>query len=167
MANRKSEALALAIAQGNSTYETGKSCKNGHFSPRLVSTHGCIQCHKEIYHEKDRQNYRYEDTFYRQFYARRLQAIKAGIPFTITFEEIDQPKYCPVLGLELNYYWSGANRRDPAKACIDKVIPSLGYVPENVFVISWRANFLKSNASLDELKKIMKYVKENSNGKII
>jgi hypothetical protein len=43
----------------------------------------------------------------------------------------------------------------------------LGYVPGNVFVICWRANFLKSNASLDELEKIMKYVKENSNGKII
>ena len=167
MAYPKSIVLAPAREQGKSVYETGKPCKNGHIAPRLVSTRGCTQCYDETYREKNRQKYRYVNTFYQQFNQRRLNAIKKGIPFTITFEEIEQPKYCPVLGLELNYFWSGQDRRDPAKACIDKLIPSLGYIPGNVFVISWRANFLKSNASLDELEKILNYVRKNTNGKII
>lgn len=164
MANRKSEALALAIKNGDTVYETGKPCKRGHISPRLVSTHVCIQCNKEIHYIKDRENYRYKDTLYRQFCARKFAATNKGIPFTIKFEEIEQPKYCPVLGLELVYQWSGTGRRDPAKACIDKLIPELGYVPGNVFVISWRANFLKSNATLYELESIIKYLKDKSNG---
>ena len=55
---------------------------------------------------------------------------------------------------------SGKNRRDPAKASIDKVIPELGYIPGNVFVISWKANKLKSSASIAELESIIKYMKE-------
>jgi hypothetical protein len=113
-----------------------------------------------VYIPKDVHNYRYENTFYRQFIARKQKAIKLRIPFTIEFDQLEQPKYCPILGLELNYGWSGLNRRDPSKASIDKLIPELGYVPGNVFVISWRANKLKCDMSLQEIEKMLKYIKE-------
>jgi len=148
---------------GNVTYYTGKSCKRGHLSPRRVSNAICMQCAKEVYSVTDRDNYRYRDTFKRQFGARRQKALRDNIPFTITLEEIEKPKHCPVFGTELNYNWSGENRRDPNKATFDKLIPELGYVPGNVFVISWRANKLKSNMSIEELKKILKYIEENYN----
>jgi hypothetical protein len=35
-----------AIKTGNITYITGKSCKNGHFSPRYTSTGVCVECQK-------------------------------------------------------------------------------------------------------------------------
>ena len=160
MANHKSPALTTARENGDMFYFTGKPCKRGHISTRYTKTKMCTQCGKEIYIPKDVHNYRYENTFYRQFIARKQKAIKLGIPFTIEFEHIDRPKHCPVLGLELNYGWSGENRRDPAKASIDKLIPELGYVPGNVFVISWRANKLKSDMSLQDLEKMLKYIKE-------
>lgn len=108
------------------------------------------------------------NTLAKQFINRRQRALKSGIPFTITFEEIKQPEYCPILGIKLNYGYCGANgQMDPAKATLDKVVPELGYVPGNVFVISWRANSLKSNATLQELDKIRKYIKEKTRGKTI
>jgi len=119
-----------------------------------------MQCAKEIHQTTDRDNYRYHDTLKRQFNARKQNAKRLGIPFTIIYEEIEKPEYCPVLGIKLNYGWSGENRRDDAKASFDKVIPELGYIPGNVFIISWRANKLKNNMSITELEKILTYMKE-------
>jgi len=66
-----------------------------------------------------------------------------------------------VLGIKLNYGWSGKSGPcDNTKASFDKVIPELGYVPGNVFIISWRANKLKNNMSITELEKILTYMKE-------
>jgi len=108
------------------------------------------------------KNYRTDNTLKRQFNTRRQSALRNSILFTIKFENIEQPEYCPVLGIKLNYGWSGEGCRDDAKATIDKLIPELGYVPGNVFVISWRANKLKSNMTIVELEKILKYMKERT-----
>jgi hypothetical protein len=43
---------------------------------------------------------------------------------------------------------------------LDRIIPSLGYVRGNVKVISMRANVLKHNASLDELKKLVAWLEK-------
>jgi len=163
MANKICLPLQEAKKNNELTYFTGLPCKNGHVSLRRTSNGLCIQCGKEIHGPNDRNNYRYKNTFARQFAARKQNAIRNGIPFTIELFEIEQPKFCPIFGLELNYGWSGERCRDDAKATFDKVIPSLGYVPGNVFVISWRANKLKNDMSLDELEKIMKYIKEKTN----
>ena len=154
----------IAKENNESTYFTGKPCRRGHISNRRTSNYICIQCASEVYNKSDRDNYRFGDTFYRQFCQRQQAARQKDIPFTISFEEIEQPEHCPVLGIKLNYGWSGLNRRDDAKATIDKVIPELGYVFGNVFVISWKANKLKSNMTLDELQKIMNYIKDKTNG---
>lgn len=163
---RLNPALQDAIKNGDKTYFTGKPCKHGHIAQRRVSTRVCVQCCKEIYHAKDRESYRNADnTFSRQFSARRQRAKKLGIPFTITFDELEKPEFCPVLGVKLNYACStgidGKQTRDPNKASIDKLLPELGYVPGNVFVISWKANILKSNMCIDELEKILAYMKRN------
>lgn len=155
----------IAREAGKQLYETGKPCKRGHIAPRFVSTSVCTQCAKEVYNVKDRDNYRSGNTLKRQFATRKQVAKRQNIPFTITFEELIQPTHCPVFGIELDYEWSGEYRRNPNKATIDKVVPELGYVPGNVFVISWRANKLKCNMTLGELESILRYIKENkSNG---
>lgn len=170
---RENPALQEAIRDGESTYFTGKPCKRGHLSPRRVSTHACIQCAKEVHHIKDRENYRDPlNTFFRQFNNRKQFAIRNGIPFEIKFEELQRPEFCPILGIKLNYGCSnqenGKQTRDPAKASIDKLVPELGYVPGNVFIISWRANKLKSNMSIRELEAILDYMKRGfNNGKSV
>lgn len=154
----------VARLSGKKTYFTGKPCKNGHIAERRVSTYVCVQCAKEIHQPKDRESYRDpKHTFYRQFQSRRQKAVSLSIPFTIDFDDLEKPEFCPVLGVKLNYGCStgldGKQRRDPNKASIDKLIPEMGYVPGNVFVISWKANKLKSNMSIEELEKILDYMR--------
>jgi hypothetical protein len=164
MAAKKCAEYQVALANGSPTYFTGKPCKHGHIAQRRTSTQNCVQCSKEIHSVTDRNNYRYKDTFYRQFITRKQYAHRNGIPFTVEFDSLEKPEHCPVFGVKLNYGWSGENRRDGAKATLDKIIPELGYVPGNVCIISWRANKLKSDMTLEELEKIINYIKEKTYG---
>ena len=43
---------------------------------------------------------------------------------------------------------------------LDKIIPSLGYVSGNIWIISHRANTIKSDASIDELLILAKRMTE-------
>ena len=170
MANKRSSERDAAIAAGKDTYFTGKPCKRSHVSERFVATHTCVQCSRMDLYQSDRDRYRaMENTLSHQFRQRRNQSLNKGIPFTIELSEIEQPEFCPILGIKLNYAWGGkaGHLRDPAKATIDKVVPELGYVSGNVFIISWRANKLKSDMTFEELEKIMNYIKEKTYGQTV
>lgn len=88
----------------------------------------------------------------------RGRAKKAGIPCTITVDTIDWVTHCPILGTELVYVKGEGKVRTDA-ATLDRRVNDLGYVPGNVFVISHRANRLKSDATVAELEAILRYAK--------
>lgn len=48
---------------------------------------------------------------------------------------------------------------------IDRLIPELGYVKGNVVVISYKANTIKNNATVDDLEKVLAWLKEKLNEK--
>ncbi len=50
------------------------------------------------------------------------------------------------------------NSRGNNYSTLDRVVPSLGYVKGNVRVISFRANRLKNNATIDEIRAILAYM---------
>lgn len=83
------------------------------------------------------------------------RAKKQGIPFNIEETDIVIPDVCPVLGLPLTKSIGKPTCNSPS---VDKIIPDLGYVKGNVKVISYRANRLKNDASLAELRAITAYV---------
>lgn len=90
----------------------------------------------------------------------RLRADKAGVPCTITEEDIKIPVYCPILGLKLT---TGTGRGPkPNSASLDRIIPDLGYVPGNIAVISHRANTIKNSGTADEHQKIADWIRSNS-----
>jgi hypothetical protein len=93
------------------------------------------------------------------FMARRRQARAAGIPFTIEFEDMIWPEWCPVLGLRLQYRL-GRGRNRPDAPSLDRVRPALGYVPGNVAVISARANTVKRDASADEIRQLLYWMEK-------
>ena len=68
---------------------------------------------------------------------------------TIRPEDIIIPSHCPVLGIPL--YFMPEHRTDNSPS-VDRVDNSRGYEPDNIMVISFRANFLRANATLAELK---------------
>lgn len=152
-----------ALLNGQLTYFTGKPCKRGHISEKLVSTYVCMECVRTVYRPDERVRYwSKESTMKDQLRARRIDAKRRGIPFTIDIDDIIMPEFCPILGIKLDYNCKAAQMSNPNKATLDKLNPSLGYVSGNVFVISWRANKLKSNITIDELEKILNYIKENT-----
>lgn len=91
----------------------------------------------------------------------RHRAKRDGYVCTISKEDIVVPELCPVLGLPLR---PSLLEKSDSSPSLDKLIPELGYVPGNVRVISWRANRLKSDASLAELEALVAYMKGTTHG---
>lgn len=81
----------------------------------------------------------------------------ANIPFDLEPEDLECPTHCPVLGIKLIY---GSTRHDNNSASMDRLIPKKGYVKGNVIIISYRANRIKCDASLKELKKVYEFYKD-------
>ncbi len=83
----------------------------------------------------------------------RKRAKACGREMTVTWEDlIPLPVSCLVLGYRLIYM---SQTLVPAIASIDRIDSSLGYTPENVRIISWRANTLRSNGTLEEMRAIV------------
>lgn len=85
------------------------------------------------------------------------RANKYGLEFTLKVEDIHIPKRCPVLGILLVQHKVKAKPNSPS---IDKVVPREGYTKKNTWVISRRANSIKSNASLIELQRLVKALRK-------
>lgn len=75
----------------------------------------------------------------------------AKVPFSITADDITIPQLCPVLGQPLIVGQTQATDWSPS---LDRVVPLLGYVPGNILVISNRANRIKNNATIQELRTV-------------
>lgn len=86
----------------------------------------------------------------------RVRARKAEVPFTITVDDIVIPTHCPILGIPL-FQTVGRQGGGENSPSLDKIEPSKGYVPGNVIVISSRANRLKSDATVKELRDIASF----------
>jgi len=78
-----------------------------------------------------------------------------GLPFNLTAEYLESlwVETCPVLGLPLI---RGDKTADNG-AALDRIDPKKGYVKGNVAYISARANRIKYDASLEELKKLVEW----------
>ncbi|WP_410212326.1 hypothetical protein [Phenylobacterium sp.] len=83
----------------------------------------------------------------------RSRAKRAGVPCTITVEDIVVPSHCPVLGIPLARRLGRKGGCDQSPS-LDRIVPELGYVPGNIVVVSRRANRIKNDASIDELRAI-------------
>lgn len=81
-------------------------------------------------------------------------AKKRGIPFELSMNDLNNlsfPLTCPILGIPL-YFNTGTARDDSYS--IDRLKSSKGYSIDNIIVVSNRVNTLKSNATVDEMRKI-------------
>lgn len=88
----------------------------------------------------------------------RKRAKRKGMEYDLTKEDLVVPEVCPVLGLILEV---GEGKRQPNSPSIDRIDNSKGYIRGNVAIISLRANALKNDGTIEELKAIVKYMEEN------
>lgn len=82
--------------------------------------------------------------------AARKRARKLGLPFNLTKEDIIIPELCPYLKIPLVISETGVPTANSPS--IDKIIPEQGYVRGNIRIISYKANLMKSNATIEELQ---------------
>jgi predicted Fe-S protein YdhL (DUF1289 family) len=89
----------------------------------------------------------------------RNRAVEIGVPFDLTRADIVIPETCPVLGIPISTTARG--RQNDNSPSIDRIDNSLGYTRENIKVVSWRANRLKSDGHIEDFEKILKYMRSN------
>ena len=81
-----------------------------------------------------------------------------GLPFSITADDLmPAPLKCPVFGFKLDWYKDGRGGADDSPS-IDRLIPEEGYVPGNVTLISLKANRIKNDSDLSELRMVADWV---------
>lgn len=96
----------------------------------------------------------------------KSNATSKQLEFALTpFDILPLPILCPVLQLALNYEASGGENGQPSsnKPSVDRIDSTKGYTKDNVQVISWRANRLKNDATLEELVALGAWAKRLSN----
>ena len=85
------------------------------------------------------------------------RSVKKNLYFDIVQDDIEIPTSCPILGIPLHSY-PGKRGGGPASPTIDRIDPRKGYTRDNIHVISKRANQLKNDATVEELKKICAWI---------
>ncbi len=83
--------------------------------------------------------------------AARRRARQRGLEFTITVADIVVPETCPLLGIPLFISDGTQSANSPS---LDRIDNERGYVPGNVWVISYLANARKGNLGPDDLIKM-------------
>lgn len=84
-------------------------------------------------------------------------AAQRNIHFDLKPSDIDTigiPVTCPVLGIPLFFH---RQKVQDDSISFDRIDSTKGYSVDNLVVISYRANRLKSDATLDELKRITRF----------
>ena len=85
----------------------------------------------------------------------RKRASKHGIPFSLKQKDIRIPSVCPILGIPLE---RGKGKMQESSPTIDRIVPEKGYVPENIAIVSLRANQIKSHGTAEEHRLIAGWI---------
>jgi len=84
----------------------------------------------------------------------KIRAKEKELAFNLTLADIEIPKRCPVFGILLR---KATGVPDDASPELDRIDSRKGYVKGNVMVISRKANKMKQNATLAELRRFAQF----------
>jgi hypothetical protein len=79
--------------------------------------------------------------------------------FEWAIEKFKTITHCPILGFSLDWR---AEKTSTASPTLDRIRPELGYVKDNVQIISHRANAMKQDASLEEMVMLGKWAEQKA-----
>lgn len=132
-------------------------CVHSIYKGHKIFRNVCLSCKKNQDNEGHRKN-RHRNI--RKFMLRSTmnRAKKKSIEFNLTIDDIVVPENCPILGISLNVNDGFAKDNSPS---IDRIDPSKGYVKGNCCVISYKANRMKQENTLEDLLKIINYIKNS------
>jgi len=130
------------------------------FVPTTSRQRRCLAC-APVFNQKQeniyRANYRRVRPECRLVESAKATAKAKGLPFNLTSDYVRSiwNETCPVLGIRLK---KGSGYRVDESPSLDRIVPARGYVIGNVHVISWRANRIKNNGTVEDLMKIAEYM---------
>lgn len=84
----------------------------------------------------------------------KTRAKKQGVPFDLTADDLETPEFCPVLGIKLERSMNPKGGVTDCAPTVDRLIPELGYVKNNIIIVSHKANRIKNNATVEELEAV-------------
>ena len=138
---------SLGIPTKKESFQLRSLKQKQKLTPEILETR---KLKRKLYTYNWKRNRDKTDPRYKMVYAARKRAKEKNIECTITIHDLIIPKLCPFLGVPLvNTRPRGSTRRDIVS--IDRIDNTKGYTPDNVEVISWLANSMKTNASKEEL----------------
>lgn len=106
----------------------------------------------EGYRKKKKEQRRKKPKQYLLYYLKR-RAKAAGRKCSLKEEDIVIPEFCPITGEKLIApFEEGPYKR---RYSIDRIDSSKDYTPDNVWVISCKANSVKNDLTLEEMKTIL------------
>lgn len=121
---------------------------------RAKNSSGCLRCAKTT-HGLSRRPRTLE---YRLWSEAKYRARKGGYKFTLKPADIFIPKKCPLLDVILS---PGHRKHHDCSPSLDRKNPNHGYTLKNTWVISHKANRIKNNATLQELKTLVQNLQRN------
>ena len=112
----------------------------------------CSECENSQFMERYRKN-----PIPQLYYNFKKRASLANVPFTLTKQDLKDllektGDRCPVLGIKFIKN-ADKNTRDYSPS-VDRIDPKKGYTKNNTIVISFLANRIKTDASLNDIKKV-------------
>lgn len=94
----------------------------------------------------------------------KRRAKKQGVPFSLTLEYLKSltVSHCPITLAPIDWAKAEVVDGNPGdnSPSLDKIVPEFGYVEGNCAIISHRGNRIKSNGTIDEHRRIIKYMAE-------
>lgn len=114
-------------------------------------------------HNERGKNYKRKRGFtYTLLTSCRRRANKKGLDFDLTENDIIIPKVCPILNIPLLQEWKPDRHhiKEAGYPSVDRIDSSKGYTKDNIQIISWRANSLKNNATLQEMVLLGEFAKK-------
>lgn len=126
------------------------------------------QLYQKQYRHANKEKLRLFNKYYQRDYFKKYpdrylywsikgRATRKDLPFDLSFEDVVAPKYCPILGIELKRNQGGKSNSWDSPS-VDRIIPELGYVKNNIQIISMRANLMKNDASVEELQRFADWI---------
>lgn len=123
---------------------------------RLSGKRKSYNTNPNVYRERNKTNYT-KDIHKRMLYSAKKRAKTKNIPFNLDISDIVIPTTCPVLGIELCINNHASKPNSPS---LDRIVPEIGYVKGNVIVVSMKANQIKTNSTLSELRAVYDFYKD-------
>lgn len=123
----------------------------------------CRQCNSQ--RTADHSNAKSDAEYFWHSAKRRSQRKGKEKEFTISIEDVQavDTDVCPILNIPIKRYpqtVGGTARAKPDSKSIDRIDATKGYIPGNIRIISWKANYMLSNnpPTINEAQALLNYL---------